>query len=250
MPPETALVLRLQGIDQRIAELKREIAQLPKHIAEIEKQLEQHARRLEANRAALAANQRERKRLEGEIQVEEQKVSKLKDQMLQAKTNEQYRAFQEEITYCEKRIRQFEDKILDLMAESEPLERNVKLAEEELKAEKIEVEKQKAEARARTERDKKELQEQEAARRRLAAELPPALVANYERISKKLGRGNAVAEAVDGRCTGCQMMLRPQLFQDLKLSSEVLYCESCGRILYYNPPVVVDEQAGPQPFVG
>ena len=46
--------------------------------------------------------------------------------MLQAKTNEQYRAFQNEIGYCETEIRKSEDRILDLMGEAEPLEKNAK----------------------------------------------------------------------------------------------------------------------------
>jgi len=88
MLSDLKLVIRLQEIDNRLAELAREIASLPKHIAEIEKKLLSHERKLEADRAAVAANQKERKRCEGEIQVQEQKISKLKDQMLQAKTNE------------------------------------------------------------------------------------------------------------------------------------------------------------------
>ena len=44
-----------------------------------------HERKLEADRAALTANQKERKGCEGEIQVQEQKITKLKDQMLLAK---------------------------------------------------------------------------------------------------------------------------------------------------------------------
>jgi len=91
----------------------------------------------------VAANQKERKRCEGEIQVQEQKISKLKDQMLQAKTNEVYRAFQNEIEFCQKEIRKFEDRILETMGESEPLEKNVKTAETALKAEKAQVETEK-----------------------------------------------------------------------------------------------------------
>src|SRR5712692_6504257 len=140
MLPDLKLAVRLQDVDNRIAELTREISALPKHIAEIEKKLEAHERKLEADRAALAANQKDRKRLEGEIQIEQQKISKLKDQMLEAKTNEQYRAFQHEIEYCEKETRKAEDRILDLMAESEPLDANVKKAEGALKQEKAQVE--------------------------------------------------------------------------------------------------------------
>ena len=99
MHPDTHLVIQLQSLDQKIAALEKEVAALPKHIATIEKALESHNRKLEADRAALSANQKDRKKLEGDIQVHQQKISKLKDQMLGAKTNEQYKAFQHEIEY-------------------------------------------------------------------------------------------------------------------------------------------------------
>ena len=52
----------------------------------------------------MAGNQKERKHLEDDIKVHEQKISKLRDQMLQAKTNDQYRAFQNEIGYAKPRF--------------------------------------------------------------------------------------------------------------------------------------------------
>src|SRR3954451_16962964 len=115
MLPDLALALRLQALDRKIASLENEIAALPKHVAEIEKQLEAHTRQLERDRAALAANGRDRKKLEGDIQVQEGKISKLRYQTLQANTNEQSRAFQNEITYAEGEVRKAEDRILDLM---------------------------------------------------------------------------------------------------------------------------------------
>src|SRR6202163_1431461 len=136
MTADIEQVTRLQSLDLRIAELQREIATLPKHIAQIEKALDSHLRKLEADRAALVANQKERKRLEDDVKVETQKISKLRDQMLGAKTNEQYRAFQHEIEYLEREIRAAEDRILELMSQSEPLDVNVRAAEGALKEEK------------------------------------------------------------------------------------------------------------------
>src|ERR1017187_2665139 len=155
MLPDLTLVIRLQEVDNRLADLHREISALPKHIAEIEKKLIAHERKLEADRAALAANQKERKKGDGDIQIQDQKPSKLKDQPLQAKTNEVYRAFQNEIEFCQKEIRKCEDRILETMGESEPLEKNVKTAETALKAEKAQVETEKEQARERTAADQK-----------------------------------------------------------------------------------------------
>jgi hypothetical protein len=236
------LVIRLQEIDNRLAELSREIASLPKHIAEIQKKLGAHERKLDADRAALAANQKERKKCESEIPVQELKISKLKDQMIGTKTNEQFRAFQHEIEFCQKEIRRLEDRVLEIMGESEPLEKNAKAAEAALKEEKTHVEAEKAVARERTAADQKAAAELQAERDSIAKEIPPATYQQYERV-RKGRRGVAVAEVVDGRCTACFIMLRPQYLQDVKRTESILFCESCQRILYYNPPQAFDDLA-------
>ncbi|MBV8833736.1 MAG: hypothetical protein JO108_31445 [Acidobacteriaceae bacterium] len=238
MLQDLTLALRLQALDRKIVGLENEIATLPKHIAEIEKKLIAHTRRLEADRAALAANARDRKKLEGDIQVQEQKISKLRDQMLQVKTNEQYRAFQNEIAYAEGEIRKAEDKILELMEQSEPLERNVKAAEADLKAEQKHVEEEKKRARERTAIDEKALEQERSERNSIAGQMTPKVHADYERIRKKT-KGNPIADATEGRCDACQIALRPQFFQDLRRGDKIMLCESCGRILTYNPVVDV-----------
>ena len=240
MLPDLKLVIRLQEIDNRLAELAREIAALPIHIKEIEKKLTSHERKLEVDRAALAANQKERKNCDSNIQTQEQKISKLKDQMLGAKTNEQYRAFQNEIEFCQKEIRKAEDRILELMTESEPLDRNVMAAEAALKAEKTEVEAEKQQARERTAIDQKAAQELQAERAGVVKQITPGTYQRYERV-RKARRGVAVAEAIEGRCSACNMVIRLQFFQDLKKGDQVMACESCTRILYYNPPVPVED---------
>lgn len=243
MQSDLKLVVRLQEIDNRLAELTREISSLPKHIGEIEKKLVSHERKLEADKAALAGNQKERKKCEGDIQVQEQKISKLKDQMLQAKTNEQYRAFQHEIEFCEKEIRKFEDRILELMGESEPLDKNVKAAEAALKAERAQVEGEKQQARERTAVDQRAADELNQERAKIVAGMVPSTYQLYERV-RKGRRGIGVAEAVGGRCSACQMSLRPQFAQELKRGDTIMSCESCQRILYYNPPAAIEDLAG------
>ncbi len=237
------LVIRLQEIDNRLAELAKEIATLPKHIAEIEKRLVSHQRKLDADRAALAANQNERKKCETEIQSQEQKISKLKTQMLDAKTNEQYRAFQAEIDFCQKEIKKSEDRILELMTESEPLSKNVATAESALKSEKAEVDSEKQKARQRTGADEKSAAELKKERAGIASSVAPGVYQRYERV-RKSRRNIAVAEAAEGRCTACNMTMRLQFFQDLKKGDQIMVCESCQRILYWNPPLAVEELTG------
>ena len=241
MQAEIELALTLQRLDQRIAELEKEVATLPKQIAQIEKALDAHLRRLEADQAALAANQRERKKLDGDIQVLQQKITKFRDQMSLAKTNEQYRAFQHEIEFVEKEIRKAEDRILDLMGESEPLDAAVKKAEVALKEEKKQVEAEKSRAQQQTAKDQAEIAGLRAERAAALDKLSRPAVAAYERLRKRWGAVIA-AEVIEGRCTACQMTLRPQYFQELRRSDKMMFCEACGRIIFYNPPVSFEDK--------
>jgi hypothetical protein len=242
MHPDTHLVTQLQTLDQRIAALEKEVAALPKHIAVLEKTLESHLRRLEADRAALSANQKDRKKLEGDIQLHEQKTSKLKEQMLGAKNNEQYKAFQHELDFIAKEVRKAEDRILELMTESEPLDANVKKAEVALQEEKRVVTGEQGRARERTAADLAQIKQLREERAEAAAKLPAPTLTTYERIRKKWN-GLAIAEVTGGRCAACQIMLRPQYLQDLRKGEQLLTCESCGRILIYNPPVSFENTA-------
>jgi len=240
MLPDITRAIRLQILDDRAAELTKEIAALPKHIAEIEKKLEGHQRRLEHDRAAMVANQKDRKRLEGEIQASEQKISKLKTQMMEAKTNDQYRAFQHEIDFCQQEIGRHEDRILELMTESDPLEKAVKAAEAALSMERKQVEDEKAKARERTAADQKEIDLLTQERKKILSEMDSRIASEYERIRK--GRaGVAIAEVVQDRCSKCNMLLRPQFLQELKRGDAIMVCESCRRMLYWNPPQGVED---------
>ena len=106
MLPDIERAIRLQILDDRVAVLTKEIAALPGHIAVIEKKLETRTRRrLDADRAALTANQKgPENRLDVDIQNQRRRSLKLKAQMMDAKTNEQYRAFQHEIDFCQQEI--------------------------------------------------------------------------------------------------------------------------------------------------
>jgi predicted nucleic acid-binding Zn-ribbon protein len=238
MQQDLVLALRLQAIDRTIVSLETEVAALPKHIVEVAKKLEGHARKLEADRASLAANQRDRKKIEGDVQLHQQKISKLRDQMLGAKNNEQYKAFQNEIAYAEGEIRKCEDKVLELMERAEALDSAVKLAEAALNTEQKQVEAQKVRAKERSAVDVKELAVQQTERKTITDQMTPDFYKEYERIRKKT-KNRPIADATEGRCDLCQMSLRPQFFQDLRKGDKIMFCESCGRILTYNPVIEV-----------
>jgi predicted nucleic acid-binding Zn-ribbon protein len=233
MLPELQNLLELQKADKEILRLNEEIAALPKRVAAIEAKLADTKAVLEKAKAAVKTDEAARRKYESAIQDLQQKISKYRDQSLDVKTNEQYRALQHEIDFAQKEIQTTEDKILELMLNADARDKEVKAAEAELKEETAEIEKEKTEARQRTAEDEKLLAEWNSKRSQLRAGIPDDLLRHYDRVVKL--RRTGLSEVRDHKCMACQVMLRPQTYNEVRGGTSVVICDSCQRILYFDP---------------
>src|SRR5438270_7538740 len=226
-------LLRLQDADKEIRRLQDEIAELPKRVAAIEHQLADTKAGLEKAQAAIKTDEAARRKYDTAITDLRSKISKYRDQSLDVKTNEQYRALLHEIQFAEKEIAANEDKILELMVNADARDKEVKAAQADLKAETAEIEQEKEQARQRTAEDEKLLAEWRGKRDQLRSGISENLLRHYERVSKF--RGSGISEVRDHKCMGCQVMLRPQTYNQVRSGTETVVCDSCQRILYFNP---------------
>ena len=232
MHPDIENLLLLQQADKEIRRLQDEIAELPRRVAVIETKLAGTKSQLEKARAAVKADEATRRKHETTIQEQRTKISKYRDQALDVKTNEQYKALMHEISFAEQEIRTTEDGILDLMVAAEKRDLEVKAAEAELKAETAEIEKETNAARECTAEDEAQLVVWRGKRDGLRAAVDSDLLAHYDRVSKL--RGTGIAEVRGQKCQACQVMLRPQSYNEL-IGGARMTCDTCQRILYYDP---------------
>jgi predicted nucleic acid-binding Zn-ribbon protein len=233
MLPEIENLLHLQEADKAIRRLQDEIAELPKRVAAIEHKLADTKLQLEKAQAAVKADEAARRKYDTAIADLRGKISKYRDQSLDVKTNDQYKALLHEIQFAEKEIAATEDKILELMVNADARDKQVKAAQAELKAEAAEIEKEKEEARKRTAEDEKQLTEWRGKRDQMRAGVNEDLLRHYERVAKF--RGSGISEVRDHKCMACQVMLRPQIYNDVRTGQQTVICDSCQRILYFNP---------------
>jgi len=233
MLPDIENLLHLQGVDKEIRRLHDEVAELPKRVAVIEQKLAGTKAQLEKAQAAVKADEASRRKFETNINDLRGKISKYRDQSLDVKTNEQYKALLHEIQFAEKEIGANEDKILELMVNADSRDKEVKAAQAELKEETAEIEKEKEQARRRTAEDEKLLAEAKSRRDGLRGGVREDLLRQYERVSKF--RGSGIAEVRDHKCMGCMVMLRPQTYNEVRSGNDVVICDSCQRVLYFDP---------------
>jgi uncharacterized protein len=240
MLPDIENLLKLQEADKQIRRLQDEIAEFPKRVAVIEQKLAGTKTHLEKAQAAIKADEASRRKYDTTIGDLRGKISKYRDQSLDVKTNEQYKALLHEIQFAEKEIAATEDKILELMVNADSRDKEVKAAQAELKAEMAEIDKEKEQARLRTAEDEKLLTEWRGKRDGLRTGVAEDLLRHYERVSKF--RGSGISEVRDHKCMACQVMLRPQTYNDVRTGTNTVVCDSCQRILYFNPADELKEQ--------
>jgi hypothetical protein len=233
MLPDIEKLLELQEADKEIRRLQDEVAALPKRVAVIEQKLAGTKAQLEKARTAAKSDEANRKEFEANIKDLQGKISKYRDQSLDVKTNEQYKALLHEIQFAEQEVRLNEDRILEVMVNVDAREKEVKAAEAELKAETTEIEQEKEDARKVTAEDQKKLAEWNGKRDALRREIPEDILRQYERVAKF--RGSGLAEVRDHKCMGCQVKLRPQTYNEVRNGEKVMVCESCSRVYYFNP---------------
>ena len=142
---------------------------------------------------------------------------------------------QSEIESLRRRQGDLEEIVLELMERREELVSR----QDELSAERDRLGVEIAEVTARRDAAAKEIHEQTTVasdqRSGVAADVPPDLLALYERIRDSRGVGAAALRV--GRCEGCHLTLNRVDLNQIKSSApdEVLRCEECRRILVRTP---------------
>ncbi len=229
-PLEALLVL--QETDRKIAKLQREIRDIPARKADIEKQLEGAKIKLSQAREALKKNAADLKQLEVEAGTHSEKIIKYKQQQMEAKTNDQYRAFLQEIAAAEKVISSLEDREIVLMEQAEAAKKVIAERETELKEEEGGVSEEKEMLEDRLKEVQEDLNALIADRGRITATVSPSLLAKYDRLFANKG-DFAVVQVEKDHCSGCHMKLPPQVTNDALNPAKLVICNFCGRMLIH-----------------
>jgi predicted nucleic acid-binding Zn-ribbon protein len=227
-------LVRLHHAEQELAGVEAELGTIPGRRQGLAERLAAERGRLDAARATLEASQKSRKQHEAAVQDLEARRSKYKGQLMEVKTNKEYTAMLHEIEGVEREIRSREDQILEEMEKAEGLQQEVRREEAAFKVVEAAANGEKKDLDAQESRLRAELERRLKERDEVKAQVPEEAIELYQRVARL--RGTAVAEVRDGTCQTCHVKVRPQVWMELRKNEAVFQCESCSRVLYYDPP--------------
>jgi hypothetical protein len=245
MHPDLDMLVVLQTHDLEAKRLRDQMASLTKQIAA----LETKARATVGQRAVIldliAKEEALRRKEELETADLRAKLERNKKKLDMTTTTHQLAALEHEAAFIRSEITRIEDQELESMERGEALDAQLALANAAVDDTAATLDRERPRHTEAIARDQAELAELELKRLALRAQIAQSdtgetSLANYDRIAH--AKGTAIAEALHQQCTACQMMLRPQRWNDLRDNSPdsesghtMMSCENCGRMLFYDP---------------
>ena len=231
MLPEIEQLLIIQDRDQKITKLNSDIERLPLEEQQAKQRLKSVIESVNSAESEIKGNEVEISKIELDIDTRKDSITKLKNQQLETKKNEEFAAMEHSITNYQDEISKLEDSQLELMEKGEELNDSLEEANDIHAKEQKVVDAELAIIKERKIQFSKKIEELKSDREKIASSIDNDLLDQYNRIFKSK-KGVAVSELVNDICSGCHMKVTPTTAGMVRAEKVVSTCDQCGRILY------------------
>lgn len=229
---ELTHLVELQKLDRKLDDIENAKGDLPNRVRASEQRLADLKADIEVRAQNLQLTQKEKRRLEGEIAVLEQKKKDLSEKLYAVTTNKEYDAVTLEIETVLQRIDETETTLLQAIEREDQLESELSELRSQLTSQEETHNKQMADLQRRIETNAEKERLLRGERDSLAEKIPLPRLRTYTRIRNGKD-GLAVVPILRGACGGCYTNIPPQRIMEVRDHDKIITCESCGRILYW-----------------
>ena len=226
-----SMLVELQRLDDQLrdtraleSKIKALGVQNTESLEIFDKMLSEQLERITETRAFCAEKEEELKATEEDIKRSRTRLSSITSQR-------ELNALNKELDSARRSNKQRTEELLKLMEQLETAQADFERKQAERDAIAAQMTALDAKLKADLEQRMIDASELNARREALRKEIGPRWISKYDRVTR--GRGQGVADATGGRCGGCNMAIRPQLYQRFLKMEALEGCQYCQRLLIY-----------------
>lgn len=234
MENELKLLRKIQDYDLEIEEIEEESELQQASLAEQEALFQNLSEGLDVQRAKLEETRTLMRQKKIELQENDDDSHSHKDKQARVSSARELSAIEKEIESLRRRRAQLDEEYETLSDAVSDAEDDVGEKQEKVEALEKELEEQRDVVERGTRSATRRIRRREKDREALVEEFPKAsaAIARYEFIGTRLA-GRVIVAASNNACSGCNMVIPPQIYNELQIGEKVIQCPSCKRILYY-----------------
>ncbi|PXA03628.1 hypothetical protein DDZ13_11660 [Coraliomargarita sinensis] len=230
--PQIEKLLIVQDRDIALQKIEEELARIPRERAKIEALIETEKENIDAASQSLKEKEVQRSELDHAVKGKESDIARFKNQQLEVKKNDEYRALTQQIEQAEAEIAQLEETEIKLMLD-------IDSTREAFEAEKTTIEAriqdQHEEIKQLGEREQNLKDSIDAAKQALAASregIEANYIEHYDRVKKLAKRPPYVAAIQQHKCGGCHLRVSNEVSRGAMDAGEPHFCDQCARMVY------------------
>lgn len=227
-------LIRLHNIDHELLQLEKSKGDLPQRVESLRNEFKALEAELQQQQDKIKELEAKKARQAGEAEVLKEQLKKYRNQLYQVKNNKEYDAITIQIEESETKRDELEYNNLELEEQIQELETGVQSLHEKIHSQTEELEQQQKDLEVVLSKSQDREEKLLKQRQDIQKELPRPLYSSYERI--RIGRGGAALAFLDrGACSECSSRIPPQRGVEIRQMDKLILCETCGRILVYDP---------------
>jgi predicted nucleic acid-binding Zn-ribbon protein len=227
------LLAKIQEKDLIMNALTKSMEKGPERIKKRETAVNNLDKDLAIEKEKMDETQKLQRQIEMDVEQVIERIKASKSRLLAIKNNKEYQAVLTEIDKLESSIDEKEEKILACMEKMEQLRDTLREKEQNLLDIKKQFEEEIEDIEEELNKTRRIFSDEEKVRKEIANRIESNIIQIYERLKSARG-GIAVAKVENATCTGCNMSIPPQMYNELQKRDELRFCPNCERIIYWN----------------
>ena len=222
---------KLQEIDLNLQQIQEGRVRYPKELNRLDEKYQIEKDRVQKDKEKVELLEKERRKKEGNLSLEQEKIKRTEGHMFEVKTNKEYQALLNEIEMAKEANGREEEEILRLMDEIDEVKKNLAKREKEVKASLEKIEAEKKRIQEKMVQDDIGWKKQTERREALTQQMEKKLVRLYNTLKEK--RQIGVVRVKNETCQGCFLNIPPQTYIEVQKNNILIQCPHCNRILYF-----------------